>query len=176
MINREEALDLLQEYKPEPHMLQHALSSEAVMRALALHYGEDEELWGLSGLLHDIDYPLTKEIPAEHGVKAMELLTGKLPGEALHAIQSHNSEYTGVEPVERIDFALRCAETITGLVSAAALMRPTGMEGMQVKSLKKKMKDKAFAASVNRERIRECEKMGMALDEFLALSILAMTH
>lgn len=175
MVNREEALALLREYKADPHMLQHALSSEAVMRALARHFGEDEELWGLAGLLHDVDYPLTKDNPAEHGLRAMELLAGKLPQEALDAIKAHNSECTGAEPASRMDYALRCAETITGLVSAAALMRPTGMEGMQVKSLKKKMKDKAFAASVNRERIRECENMGMPLDEFLALSIVAMT-
>ena len=175
MMNKEDALSLLQQYGPEPHMVQHALSSEAIMRALARHYNEDEELWGIAGLLHDVDYPLTKEQPAEHGLKAMEILVGKLPREVLEAISAHNSECNGAKPSSRLDYALRCAETITGLVSAAALMRPTGMEGMQVKSLKKKMKDKAFAANVSRERIRECEHMGMSLDDFLGLAIAAMT-
>ena len=175
MISREEALDLLRQFGPEPHMIQHALASEAVMRALARHFQEDEDLWGLTGLLHDVDYPLTKETPERHGLDAVGTLTGKLPDEAVAAVTAHNSECTGVEPHTRMDYALRAGETITGLVTAAALMRPTGMEGMQVKSLKKKMKDKAFAAAVNRERIRECEKIDLSLDDFLAIAIAAMT-
>lgn len=175
MIDRDTALALIEEYRPEAHMVQHALASEAVMRALARRFGEDEELWGMAGLLHDVDYPLTKDTPEEHGVKAVAILEGKLPEEAVYAIRAHNSECTGVEPQSRLDFALRAGETITGLVHAASLMRPTGMEGMEVKSLKKKMKDKAFAAAVNRERIRECERMDLPLDEFLALSIEALT-
>ena len=156
-------------------MLQHAQASEAVMRALAAHFGEDVELWGLAGLLHDVDYPETKDTPEQHGVRAMEILEGKLPAEALAAIKAHNSECTGSEPETRMDYALRAAETITGLINAAALMRPTGMEGMEIKSLKKKMKDKAFAASVNRDRIRECEKVALPLDDFLRIAITAMT-
>lgn len=175
MMNREDALELLRQFNPDTHMVQHALASESVMRALARHFQEDEELWGLTGLLHDVDYPLTKENPAEHGLRAMEILADRLPSQALCAIKAHNSECTGAEPSTRMDYALRAAETITGLVTAAALMRPTGMEGMQAKSLKKKMKDKAFAASVSRERIRECENMGMPLDDFLGLAIVAMT-
>ena len=175
MIDRDSALALVESYNPEPHMIQHALASEAVMRALARRFEEDEDLWGLAGLLHDVDYPMTKDRPEEHGVKAVPILEGKLPPEAVYAIQAHNSECTGVEPASRLDFALRAGETITGLVHAAALMRPTGMDGMEVKSLKKKMKDKAFAAAVSRDRIRECEKAGLPLDEFLALSIEALT-
>lgn len=175
MIDRESALALLREFDPEPHMIQHALASEAVMRALARRFGENEDLWGMAGLLHDVDYPLTKETPHEHGLKAMDILGDRVPPEMLYAIRAHNSECTGAEPRERLDFALRAGETITGLVNAAALMRPTGMEGMQVKSLKKKMKDKAFAAAVNRERIKECERMELPLDEFLGIAIDAMT-
>ena len=175
MIEREAALALIREFDPEPHMIQHALASEAVMRALARHFGEDETLWGMAGLLHDVDYPVTKDSPGQHGLKAVEILAGKLPEDAIAAIVAHNSECTGREPEKRMDFALRAAETITGLVTAAALMRPTGMEGMQVKSLKKKMKDKAFAAAVNRERIRECERVELPLDDFLGIAINAMT-
>lgn len=174
MLEREEALRLIKAQNPEAHMMQHALASEAVMRALANHFGEDEVLWGLAGLLHDVDFPHTKDEPQRHGAMAMELLDGLLPEEALRAIKAHNGEYTGCQPESRFDYALRAGETVTGLVTAAALVRPTGMEGMEAKSLKKKMKDKAFAAAVNRDNIRECEKMGLSLDEFLTLSIAAM--
>ncbi len=174
MISREEALDALRAQHPEPHLIQHALASEAVLRALAEHLGQDAELWALVGLLHDIDYPLTQDTPETHGLRGAELLEGQLPDAALAAIRAHN-DMTGCVPVEPLDFALRCGETVTGLVVTAALVRPTGMEGMEAKSLKKKMKDKAFAASVNRDCIRECERIGLELDAFLTLAIAAMT-
>ena len=177
-MNRDEALALLQAQNPEPGILQHSLASEAVLRELARHFeldAESVETWGLAGLLHDIDYPHTKADPPRHGLMAAEMLADKLPAEAVYAIKAHNSEYTAVEPESRFDFALRCGETVTGLITAAALVRPNGMEGMEPKSLKKKMKDKAFAASVSREIIRECEKIGLELDEFLRLAIRAMS-
>ncbi|MDL2209886.1 HDIG domain-containing protein [Desulfovibrio sp. OttesenSCG-928-O18] len=174
MISRDEALELIKQQNPEPHMVQHALASEAVMRELARQLGEDEELWGLTGLLHDVDFPHTKDAPEKHGAMAEDLLAGKLPGEAVRAIKAHNGECTGVMPDCRFDYALRAAETVTGMVNAAALVRPTGYDGMEAKSLKKKMKDKAFAANVNRDNIRECEKVGLSLDDFLGLSIRAM--
>ena len=175
MINRDKALDLVMAQNPEPWLLQHAKASEAVMRALAGRFGENEDLWGLTGLLHDVDFPHTKEVPDNHGVLAMELLAGKLPENALQAIRAHNAEHTGTAPESLLDKALRPAESVTGLITAAALVRPSGMQGMEAKSLKKKMKDKAFAAAVNRERIRECEKIGLSLDEFLTIAIKAMS-
>ena len=175
MLSHNEALDLIKRQNPEHHMIQHAEASEAVMRALARHFGEDEELWGMSGLVHDVDYPHTKDDAARHGLMAEEILAGTMPDEVVTAIKAHNSECTNVMPQTRMDYALRAAETVTGLVTAAALVRPTGMEGMEAKSLKKKMKDKAFAASVSRERIRECEKIGLSLDDFLTIAITAMS-
>ena len=175
MIDRDAALELLREPGPEPHLVQHGLASEAVMRALASHFGEDEELWGLTGLLHDWDYPLTANHPARHGLETAEKLEGVLPSVALQAIRAHNAECNGCKVDGRFDVALRCGETVTGLISAAALVRPTGIEGMQVSSLKKKMKDKAFAASVNRDIIRQCADMDMTLEDFLALAIEAMS-
>ena len=86
---------------------------------------------GLTGLLHDVDYPATEATPEKHGLEGARLLEGKLPEEALTAIRAHNGEMTGCAPQTRFDFALRCGETITGLISAAALMRPTGYEGMR---------------------------------------------
>ena len=177
MITRDAALELIKAQEPEPNLIQHAIASEAVMRALAQHFGEPEEkvnLWALTGLLHDVDYPHTKDNPAEHGLKAEQFLQGYLPDEAIFAIKAHNSEYTGVEPQSKFDLALRAAETVTGLISAAAMVRPNGMEGMEAKSLKKKMKDKAFAASVSRDNIRQCAEAGLELDVFLALAIEAM--
>ncbi|SBW00520.1 HDIG domain protein [uncultured delta proteobacterium] len=175
MLTRDAALALLNEQNPEQHMVQHALASEAVMRALARHFGEDEELWGLAGLLHDVDFPHTRETPEKHGLVAEGLLTGKLPPEVVTAVKAHNGECTGALPETRLDYALRAGETVTGMVMAAALVRPTGMDGMEAKSLKKKMKDKTFAAAVSRERIRECEKIDLSLDDFFALAIKAMS-
>ena len=176
MIQRQEALDLLAENKTPASLLQHALASEAIMRALAVRFGENEDLWGLTGLLHDLDYPTTAENPARHGLDTADMLAGKLPEEALTAIRAHNAEMNGASaPASRFDYALRCGETVTGLISAAALMRPTGMEGMEVKSIKKKMKDKAFAAGVNRDIIRTCPDMGLTLEDFLQTAIDAMT-
>ena len=174
MITRDEAMNLLRQSDPGAGLIQHALASEAVLGALARHFGENEEVWGLTGLLHDLDYPQTQSDFARHGLLTAELLEGKLPLEALHAIKAHNFDYTGVAAESRFDVALRCGETVTGLIVAAALVRPTGLEGMQPSSLKKKLKDKAFAASVNREAIRQCADMDMELDAFLTLAIEAL--
>ncbi len=175
MLSREHALELLMSRNPAPHMQRHALDSEAVMRALAARFGEDAELWGLTGLLHDVDYPDTENTPERHGLLARDLLAGHAPEELIQAVSAHSSEYTGVMPESRLDKALRPAETVTGLLSAAALVRPEGFNGMKVSSLRKKMKDKAFAAAVSRERIRECEDIGLSLDDFLALSVEAVS-
>lgn len=176
MINRETALETLRERGVTPSLMRHALASEAVMGALARRLGEDEELWRMTGLLHDLDFPKTENDPQRHGLDAVAWLAGLLPVEALAAIGAHNGEMNGQKPATNFDFALRCGESVTGLISAAALMRPTGYEGMGVKSVKKKMKDKAFAANVNRDSIRECEKIGLSLDEFLEIAIAAMAN
>jgi len=174
MLNRDEALSLLNEAGTDPHLFKHALASEAVLRALAAQLNEDVETWGLAGLLHDIDYAQTANDMPRHGLTGADMLEGRLPEEALHAIRAHN-DMTGVSPVSRFDYALRCGETVTGLVSAAALVRPTGMDGMQASSLKKKMKDKAFAASVSRENIKECSQLGLELGAFLDIAVSAMS-
>ena len=175
MLNREQALELLRDSAPERHLYQHALASEAVMRALARRLGENEEIWGLTGLLHDLDYPKTHAEPEKHGLLGADQIGDGLPEAALHAIRAHNGELNGVTPSSPFDYALRCGESVTGLVVTAALVRPTGMEGMQASSLKKKMKDKAFAASVNRDCIRQCSELGLELGDFLTLAIEAMS-
>lgn len=174
MITRQEAMNLLSTNNATPSLMKHALASEVVMRALAERLGEDAELWAMAGLLHDLDYPATESSPEKHGIETAKMLASSLPEPALAAIRAHNGEINGCEPKTRFDYALRCGESVTGLISAAALMRPAGYDGMAVKSIKKKMKDKAFAANVNRDNIRQCENAGLALDEFLGLAIQAM--
>lgn len=174
MITRDQALVLLKEQNPDPHLLNHALQSEAVMRGLAERLDQDQELWSITGLLHDVDFPHTKDAMDKHGLMAMDILGDALPEEALYAIKAHNTEGTGVEPRSDLDWALRAGESVTGLVAANALVRPSGMEGMQPKSLKKKMKEKAFAANVDRERIREFEKIGLEQAEFFQIAIDSM--
>lgn len=175
-ITLEEARDMLNSRISEPGLRAHALASAAVMRALSRRLGREEALWTVTGLLHDLDYEATADEPERHGRETAALLENALPPEALHAIQAHNSEHTGVEPDAEFDFALRCAESVTGLISAAALVRPEKMQGMQAKSLRKKMKQKAFAASVRRENILECERIGLDVNDFLTLAIQAMTE
>ena len=174
MIQREEALQLLTEQKMPQALMQHSLDAEAVMQAVARHLGEDGDLWGMTGLLHDMDYPSTADAPEKHGLEAAAALAGKLPDEALDAIRAHNAEMNQTSPSTRLDYALRCSETVTGIISAAVLVRPTGFDGLEAKSIKKKMKDKAFAASVNRDNIRQCAELGLDLDTFLTLAINAM--
>ena len=176
MIAREEALGLLAGHGVKGGLLQHSLAAESVMRGLAERFGEDREVWGMAGLLHDIDYPATEAEPARHGLEGAKLLEGQLPEEALHAIRAHNGEMNGTAVETLFDRALRCGETVTGLVTAAALVRPTGIEGMEVKSLKKKLKDKAFAAGVNRDVVKSCTDMGLSLEEFLGLAVVAMAR
>jgi len=171
MLTRDEALALLNKHVPDPQLVCHSLESEAVLAALARRLGKDESLWGITGLLHDLDYATTKDQPERHGLASAELLAGLLPDEALTAIRAHNGERTGVAPSTELDFALRCGETVTGLIHTNALVRPARMDGMDAKSLKKKMKDKAFAASVCRETIGECQKLGLEQAEFFTIAI-----
>jgi putative nucleotidyltransferase with HDIG domain len=174
MLNRDEALALMHDNIPEPALRAHCLESEAVLRGLARRLGQDEELWGITGLLHDLDYSTTKDNPARHGLDAAEMLADKLPTEAVQAIRAHNAEHTGVAPASPFDFALRCGETVTGLIHAGALVRPTRMEGMDAKSLTKKLKDKAFAASVSRATVGEHDKLGLERAEFFQIAIAAV--
>ncbi len=176
MISRTRALELLEEHVADEALRAHSLATEAVLRALARRLGANEDLWGITGLLHDIDFPQTRDEPTRHGLLARRLLEGEdLPEEALRAIEAHNGEENGTPVTEPFHYALRCGETVTGLVSAAALVQPDKkLSSVKVKSLKKKFKDKAFARRVDRNIIRECEALGLELPEFLALALEAM--
>jgi uncharacterized protein len=175
MINRKEAIKLLEENISSENMLKHCYASEAVMRAIARRLGRDEEEWGLAGLLHDIDVEITHADPHTHGPYAEKLLKGKISDEALDAIVMHNEVATGKERTSEFQHALAAGETITGLITATALVYPDKkIASVKPKSITKRMKQKAFAASVKRENILECEKIGIPLPEFAELTLNAM--
>jgi len=176
-ISREEALELLKKYNREESDFNHYFESEAIMKALANKLGEDEEYWGMLGLLHDVDWGVTKENVKDHLTKMPEILKeAGFDQEFIDIILSHGYGYDIADledkkRTKKIEYALAASETITGLIHAYALMRGRTMEGMEVKGLKNKFKDKAFAANVNREIIKEVENLGLSLDEFFKIAI-----
>lgn len=176
-ITREEAFTLLKRYNQEPFHIQHALTVEGVMRWFAqdLGYGEDAEYWGITGLLHDIDFEL---YPEEHCIKAPELLNdGGVGEDMIYSICSHGYGICcDVEPKHEMEKVLFAADELTGLIGAAARMRPSkSVMDMEVSSLKKKFKDKRFAAGCSRDVIRTgAERLGWSLEELMEKTILAM--
>ena len=175
MISREEAICLLEENIKAVNMRKHCYASEAVLRAIAKRLGKNEEEWGLAGLLHDIDVEITKADPLTHGPYSEKLLAGKISNEMLDAIIMHNEMATGKERTTEFQHALAAGETITGLITAVTLVYPDKkIASVKPKSVTKRMKQKAFAASVKRENILECEKIGIPLPEFAQLSVEAM--
>jgi len=175
MISREIAIKLLNDNIQNTNMIRHCLASEVVMRALALKLGFNPEEWGLAGLLHDIDVEITNADPYKHGPYAAQMLEGLLTTEAVDAIVMHNEVATGKERITVFQHALAAGETITGLIMATALVYPDKkLSSVKVKSITKRMKEKAFAASVKRENILECERIGIPLNDFAELSLAAM--
>ena len=176
-VTREEALELLKKYNKETFHLQHAYTVEAVMRWYAneLGYAEDADFWAIAGLLHDVDF---ENWPEEHCKKAPELLAEINASDALvHAVCSHGYGIcSDVEPVDEMEKVLFAADELTGLIGAAALMRPSkSCKDMEVSSLKKKYKDKKFAAGCSRDIIaRGAEQLGWPLEELMEKTILAM--
>ena len=176
-ITREEALALLQKYNKEPFHIQHGLTVEGPMRwyAKELGYGEEEDYWGIVGLLHDIDFEM---YPEEHCVKAPELLREAGVGEdMIYSICSHGYGLCcDLEPKHEMEKVLFASDELTGLIGAAARMRPSkSVMDMEVSSLKKKFKDKRFAAGCSRDVIRQgAERLGWELNDLFEKTILAM--
>jgi len=174
-LSREQALALLQKYNKEPFHIQHALTVEGVMRWFAQENGEDTEFWGLCGLLHDVDFEV---YPEEHCRKAPQLLAEvNASEEMVHAICSHGYGLcSDVEPVHTMEKILFAVDELTGLIGAAARMRPSrSVMDMEVSSLKKKFKDKKFAAGCSRDVIREgTQRLGWTLEEIMDKTIQAM--
>ena len=177
-MNKEEALLLLKEHVKNENMIKHCLASGAVMAALARKLGTDEKIWQAAGILHDIDIEaaaLAGNLMQKHGTLARAMLEGKLPADAIAAIEAHN-EHAGLRARNcAFDHALAAGETITGLITATAYVYPDRkLASVKPKSITKRMKEKSFAASVSREGILECEKLGISLDDFAALALAAM--
>jgi putative nucleotidyltransferase with HDIG domain len=172
----DKALDLLRQHVTNDILVKHCLASEAIMRALAARFGEDPERWGVAGLLHDLDFEETKDTPSAHGLKTAAILSEQgVPEDIIQAIREHNAEALGIPCGSRMGIALTCAETVTGLIVATALVQADRrLASVKPSSVRKRMKEKAFARNVNRERILDCEKIGLALDDFLNLSVVAM--
>ena len=174
-LSREQALDLLKKYNKEPFHIQHALTVEGVMRWYATENGEDADFWGLGGLRHDVVF---ESWPEEHCLMAPELLSEvNASPEMVHAICSHGYGICcDVEPTALMEKILFAADELTGLIGAAARMRPSkSVCDMELFSLKKKFKDKKFAAGCSRDVIKSgAERLGWTLDELLEKTILAM--
>jgi predicted hydrolase (HD superfamily) len=176
-ISREAALELLKKHNKDPFHIQHGLTVEGVMKWYAdkLGYGEDAEYWGIVGLLHDIDF---EEYPEQHCIKAPELLKeAGVSDDIIHAVCSHGYELTvDIKPEHEMEKVLYATDELTGLIGAAALMRPSkSVQDMELKSLKKKYKSANFAAGCSREVIqRGADMLGWELDKLLSDTIEAM--
>ena len=177
-LTREQALELLKEYNKEPFHLRHALTVEAVMRWFAqeLGYGGEADFWAAAGLLHDLDF---EQYPEEHCVKVREIMEARgLDPALIHAVVSHGWGMTegDAQPEHQMEKALFAVDELTGLIGAAALMRPSkSVQDMELSSLKKKFKDKRFAAGCSRETIQQgAELLGWELSELLERTLQAM--
>jgi putative nucleotidyltransferase with HDIG domain len=176
-ISREQAIILLKKYPQGQFEMNHYLESGAVMKNLAKRLGEDEEYYEMLGLLHDVDWALTKDNPKEHLTLAPEILRKVgFDEEFIQIIISHGfgSECGGLmdrKRTKKIEYALSAAETITGLINAYAIIKGKNISNMEVSGLKKKFKGKAFAAGCDRERISDIEQVGISLDEFFSIAI-----
>lgn len=172
MLTREEALNLVKKNITNRNFVYHMLAVEAIMKSLAKHFGEDEYLWGLIGLLHDIDYEKTQGTPEKHAILAEEILKEVLPMELIRAIKAHNFQYTHIKPETRMEKALIACDAISGLLIACALVMPSKkLRDLKVKTVIKKFKTKDFARGVDRNRILFCEEIGIPRNEFFEIAL-----
>jgi uncharacterized protein len=174
-VSRDEVVSLIEGAVANANLRRHMLATEAVMRGLAVRLGEDPELWGLTGLAHDLDAEETAGDVSRHGARAAEQLTELgLPGDLVHAVMAHNPA-TGAVVERPIDVALIAADQSTGLITAATLVRPDrALPNVKLSSVRKRMREGAFARGVDRDSILRCEELGLDLDEFLAIALAAM--
>ena len=172
---RDEALDSVKANVENENMIKHMLATEAVMYALARRLGEDAEEWRLAGLLHDIDVELTEGDMNSHGRLGADLVREMgISEEVVHAILCHNQKH-GVALESKLDIALYCADPLTGLITAAALVRPDKkLAKVETSSVIKRYKEKSFATGANREQIAQCSQLGFELNDFIELGLEAM--
>lgn len=182
-ITRQQAIELLKSFNPEPSEMNHYLESEAIMRGVAKHLNKDEEYYAMLGLLHDVDWTQTKNNPKKHISLAPQILKEQgFDEEFINTVVSHVYGYeeipnfTNKVRTKPIEHTLAASETLTGLIHAYALMRGKNISTMQAKGLKKKFKDKKFAQNCSREIIKEIEKCGIELSDFFTLAIKAISE
>lgn len=173
-ISYEKTKQLFEQHVKTDNLKMHCIEVEAVMRELARAEGEDEEKWAIAGLIHDLDFDTEGYQTLDtHTKRTLEILKQEgYPEDLIHAVASHNEAGTGIKRENKLDYALSAADNISGLIYAYGLMRHS-LDGMEPKGLKKKMKDKTFAAPVRRDLIRDIDKF-IPLDKFLEVSIRAM--
>ncbi|MFZ5592498.1 MAG: HDIG domain-containing metalloprotein [Bacillota bacterium] len=174
-MQREAALDLLQKYIKTTNLVKHCLAVEAVMRGLARYFAQDEEKWGLAGLLHDIDYEQTKDDPQRHSLLGAEILEQHgLPEDVVYAVKVHNHAH-GLPRLSLLDKALYCADPVTGLIVAGALIKKEkSLAAIDVPFLLNRFGEKSFARGANRQQIATCAELGLELEKFLDISLTAM--
>lgn len=174
-MDRQEALDLIKRYIKNKNLLKHMLALEAIMRALAQRFGQDEETWAMAGLLHDIDYELTQDEPLKHTVVGTEILAKEgISQEILDGIRAHN-EAVVEERKSLMEKAMYAADPLTGLIVTAALIHPDKkLASINTQFALHRFGEKSFARGVNREIIRSCQEMGLSLEEFVEIGLKAM--
>jgi putative nucleotidyltransferase with HDIG domain len=172
-MTRDDALKLVTEQVSNKNLVKHMLAAEAVMRRLARHFGEDEDLWGLAGLIHDLDYDQTVNDFKNHGMVTATMLEGRdVPEAVVYAVKSHPGHFPRIS---RMDQALYAADPVTGLIVAAALMHPSKqLKNVDIDFIERRFTEKRFAAGANRDQIKSCEAFGLALHDFLVLSLEGM--
>jgi predicted hydrolase (HD superfamily) len=183
VIKRDRAQELIDKYVTTDWLKLHMRESEVIMRALARRLGKDEDIWGISGLLHDVDFDFVEKDPNRHGVEFEEILAKEnieLPKEILHAIRAHNedSELIDDKRESDLDYALSASENLSGFLVACALVMPDKkMSSVKVDSVIKKLKkDKGFARAVRRDLIFDIEKVGISLEEFVQIALDAVNN
>jgi len=181
-ITREKAMELLKSMPQAESDMNHYIETEAIMKGLAKHFGEDEEYWGMLGLLHDVDWSLTKEDWSQHTLKARDILEKQgFDEEFIQIVQSHGygyeemPEFRDKKRTTKVEYALVAAETLTGIIFAYALLRGKKISGMKPKGVKKRFKDKSFARNCSRDLIKEIENTGLELSEFFGIAIESMS-
>ncbi len=176
-MNREDALKLIRKYVGNENSLKHMLATEAVMRSLANRFGEDEEKWGLTGLLHDIDMEIVDYVtdPENHGKEGAAILKEEnVDPEIVEAVKAHNPA-TGKKPETMMERAIYCADPLTGLIVASALVLPSRkLSDLTPASVMNRYKERAFARGADRETIASCSEMGIELEEFIEVGLDAM--
>ena len=173
-LDREKILDSIYSNVQDRNMIKHMLATEAIMRALARRLGEDEEEWGITGLIHDIDAELVEGDMSSHSKLGADIARELGASQTMaRAVLCHNEAH-GVPRETKLDKALFCADPLSGLIVAAALVRPDKLGGLATRSVMKRFREKSFAAGVNREQVAQCQEIGLDLEEFIGLGIEAV--